>query len=171
MDEELKELPPVTPAGRPRDVTEARRAVEDTRQRISSTLDQLEARIVDKKEELRDRVDVVRPVREYVGARPLVAIAAAAGVGLLLGLLSGGSDTRVLHDSELSGSDQDVVSKWRRERRKRLLDTAEDELPSFEPPPSRVGRFFRDMTHEVAGAATALLVAQLVDRVRDERDR
>jgi hypothetical protein len=150
-------------------VAEARAAVAVSRARISATIDELEERIVDKKEELQERLDVVRPVRALVAAAPLIAVAAAAGAGLLLGIASRGRGRRV-REVELNEVDRDAIRRWRRERRKRLLDTAEHELPRFDRP-SRLGRLFRDLTHEFAGAATALLAAQLVDRVKEERDR
>jgi len=156
------------PAESPRDVAEARAAVEMSRARISATIDELEERIVDKKEELRDRLDVVRPVRALVAAAPLVALGIAAGTGLLLGLASRGGRKR-RREVELSEVDRDALLRWRRARRKRLLDTAEHELPRFDRP-SRLGRLVRDLAHEFAGAATAMLASQLVDRVKEERD-
>ncbi len=76
----------------PRSVDDAREAIEQTRERISATLDEIETRIDATKQELRRRADVLRPVRERIGASPWTALAIGAGAGLALGLLTGGSD-------------------------------------------------------------------------------
>lgn len=168
MDENVRQVG--GPRAAPRDVGEARATVEASRQRVAATLEELEGRLVEEKEAIQEKLDVARPVREYASAKPLVAVGIAAGAGLLLGLLTGGGSRRDEEDGELTERESRLVERWRSERRKRLLSTAEDELPSFEPPPSRIGRLFRDMTHELVGAATALLVAGLVDRVKDEEE-
>ena len=68
----------------PRTVEEARRAVEESRERMSDTLDAIEGRLVAKKQQLSDRMDVMRPVKQRVRSRPWPAIAIAFGVGVLL---------------------------------------------------------------------------------------
>lgn len=68
----------------PQTVEEARRAVEASRERMSNTLSQLEHQIAEKKERLEAKVDVLRPVKTKVRARPLVALAVAFGVGVFL---------------------------------------------------------------------------------------
>jgi ElaB/YqjD/DUF883 family membrane-anchored ribosome-binding protein len=152
------------PAG-PANLAEARLAVLASRQRVSATLDRLELRLEEKKDELRRRVDVTRPMRRYVKRKPFKGVGLAVGAGVLLGVL-GSSGESSEQDAELGDAEISAIRRWRRERRKRLLETAEDELPGLDLPPSRVGRFFRDMTHELAGAATALVIAALVERVR-----
>lgn len=152
-------------AASPQSVAEARLVVEASRQRISATLDELEDRFIDRKQQLRRRLDVVRPVRRFVGRRPLAGVALAAGAGLLLGVLGRGSDEEE-EEAELGEAEVAAIRRWRRERRKHLLSAAEDELPGFEAPRSGFRRMFRDMTHELAGAATALLIATLVERIR-----
>jgi len=154
-------------AASPGNVAEAQAAVAHSRARVSATIDELEERIIDKKEELQGRLDVARPVRALVGASPLVAMAVAAGVGLLLGLASRGRRRRP-REIPLNAVDDDAIRSWRRERRKRLLETAGRELPRFEPPPSRLGRLVRDLVHEFAGAATAFVASELADRVKGE---
>lgn len=170
MNQEQQRIGGGQSQGAPRDVAEARAAVASSRARISATMDELEDKIVDTKAQLQDRLDVVRPVRRFIGAAPLIAIGAAAGAGLLLGLATGG---RRKHGREipLDDVDTETIRRWRQERRKRLLDSAEHELPRFEPPPSRLGRLIRDVAHEFAGAATAMIAAQLIDRVKEEQDR
>jgi ElaB/YqjD/DUF883 family membrane-anchored ribosome-binding protein len=68
----------------PRTVEEARQAVEDSRERMSNTLDAIEGRLVAKKQQLSDRMDVMRPVKQRVRSRPWPAIAVAFGVGVLI---------------------------------------------------------------------------------------
>lgn len=68
----------------PETVEEARRAVEASRARMSDTLNALQHQITHKKEQLEAKMDVMRPVKSKVRARPLVALAVAFGVGLLL---------------------------------------------------------------------------------------
>ena len=68
----------------PRTVEEARRAVEQSRERMSHTLNALESQLTTKKEELEAKVDVLRPVKKRVRKRPLIALAVAFGVGVLL---------------------------------------------------------------------------------------
>ena len=151
----------------PRDVDAARRVVEARRERVAGTLQALEVRLVEEKEAIQDKLDVTRPVRDYVRGRPLAAVGAAVGAGLLLGLITKRPKRRG-GEPALEGEDRDAIRRWRRQRRKRLLESAEEGVPSFEPPPSRFGRLFRDMAHELAGAGTALLIAQLVGRVQEE---
>lgn len=68
----------------PQTLLEARRAVETSRARMSDTLNALEVQLTNKKQELEAKVDVLRPVKKRVRARPLVALAIAFGVGVLL---------------------------------------------------------------------------------------
>lgn len=78
----------------PTTVDDARDQIYETRERISATLDQIESRIVDTKQELRRKADVLRPARERIRLEPWKALAIAAGVGLALGLLTGGHEKR-----------------------------------------------------------------------------
>ena len=68
----------------PQTLEEARRAVQLSRERMSDTLDQLEQRLVSKKEQIENRIDVMRPVKKQVRARPWPALAVAFGVGMVL---------------------------------------------------------------------------------------
>lgn len=65
-----------------------RSEIEQTRDRMSSTIDEIESVLARKKEAIQDRLDVLSPIRE----RPLPATGIAFGVGLALGLLTGGGD-------------------------------------------------------------------------------
>jgi hypothetical protein len=66
----------------------ARAQIEATRARMSETIDEIEGAILRKKEKLRAKLDVLAPVRE----RPLQTLGAIFGIGLALGLLTGGGD-------------------------------------------------------------------------------
>ena len=90
----------------PRTVEEARRAVEQSRERMSDTLDAIEGRLVAKKQELTDRMDVMRPVKQRVRARPWPAIAIAFGIGVLLWKLRGSHGEAEEKEESLAG--------WRR---------------------------------------------------------
>jgi ElaB/YqjD/DUF883 family membrane-anchored ribosome-binding protein len=63
-----------------------RSEIENTRERMSSTIDEIENVLARKKERLQDKLDVLSPIRD----RPLPATGIAFGVGLALGLLTGG---------------------------------------------------------------------------------
>ncbi len=67
-----------------RTVEEARRVVQAARERMSDTLDEIEYRLLSKKQQLEDRMDVLRPIKKHVRARPWPALAVAFGVGVLL---------------------------------------------------------------------------------------
>jgi ElaB/YqjD/DUF883 family membrane-anchored ribosome-binding protein len=66
----------------------ARAEIEMTRSRMSETIDEIEDRLIEKRERLQDRMDVLAPVRE----NPLPSVGIALGAGLLFGLLTGGGD-------------------------------------------------------------------------------
>lgn len=80
---------PADPSAVVADDPEAVRSeIEQTRERMSSTIDEIESVLARKKEAIQDRLDVLSPIRE----RPLPATGIAFGVGLALGLLTGGGD-------------------------------------------------------------------------------
>jgi ElaB/YqjD/DUF883 family membrane-anchored ribosome-binding protein len=80
---------PADPSAVVSDDPEAVRSeIEQTRERMSSTIDEIESVLARKKEAIQDKLDVLAPIRE----RPLPATGIAFGVGLALGLLTGGGD-------------------------------------------------------------------------------
>lgn len=64
----------------------ARAQIEDTRERMSHTIDEIEEAIRAKRDRIRDKLDVLSPIRE----NPYLALGAVFGTGLLLGLVTGG---------------------------------------------------------------------------------
>lgn len=73
-----------------RTVDEARREIDQTRERLTATLDRLGEHIELKKDELRERADVLKPVRQRVRMDPLPMLGLAFGVGVLAGVLRRG---------------------------------------------------------------------------------
>jgi ElaB/YqjD/DUF883 family membrane-anchored ribosome-binding protein len=181
--------------GDPRTVDEARHAVERSRERISSTLDQLEDRIVEKKHELQDRVDVLRPVREQIVDRPFTAIAVAVGIGALLGSL-GGSDSEFDADDDVDDDrtrddvdiDVDEDRHYRRGLRRGRGRHAAGYLEDDERAELRAWRRarrdrlrarldsdnddesesrFGDLRHQLVGAVTSAIGTAVSARIRD----
>ena len=83
------DLPAAPPRPRPRaaeDPDVARAEIEATRARMSETIDEIEDALLRRKEMIKEKLDVLAPVRE----QPLKMIGIIFGVGLALGLLTGG---------------------------------------------------------------------------------
>lgn len=162
-------------ADSPRTVDEARDAVERSRQRISSTLDTLEDRIVEKKHELKDRADVLRPVRDRITARPLVAVAVAVGVGALLGRLGGGPDADAdvrrgrsgrVRGTALADRDRAELRRWRRSRRERLRSMT-GENGRRDHTDDDAGGHLDGLKQQLMGALTTAISAAVAARVRE----
>lgn len=168
-------------AGEPRTVGEARDAVERSRQRISSTLDALEGRIVEKKHELQEKVDVLRPVRDQIAERPFTAVAVGLGVGVLLGSLGGGSDDE--HEHRRSGrmrgalgdDDRRELREYRRARRERLRSrtrasarsSSRDRHEEQHDDDGMLSNLrFDALKHQLMGAVTSALTTAITKRVR-----
>lgn len=166
-------------AGSPRTVDEARDAVERSRQRISSTLDTLEGRIVEKKHELKDRADVLRPVRERIAQRPFTLVAVAVGVGALLGSLGHGSASRGDAPRGRSGRagrtgvdiledrDRAELRRWRRARRDRLRAKTHKNGRDSGRDDHEAGTRLHGLKHQLMGAVTSAISAAVAARVRD----
>jgi ElaB/YqjD/DUF883 family membrane-anchored ribosome-binding protein len=164
-------------ADSPRTVDEARDAVERSRERISSTLDALEDRIVEKKHELKDRANVLRPVRERIVERPFTAVAVAAGVGALLGSLGGGDDDgdtvpgrsgrsrrSGLSGPPVSADDRSEMRRWRRTRRERLGSLSHESDDSGR---GDADSPFTGLKRQLMGAIGSALTAAVPSRVRE----
>lgn len=70
----------------------ARMQIEQTRARMSSTIDQIEGALLRKKKNLEEKLDVMAPVRRKARENPYPIIGGVFLAGLVLGLLTGGSD-------------------------------------------------------------------------------
>ncbi|HEX6041189.1 hypothetical protein [Longimicrobium sp.] len=70
----------------------ARMQIEQTRARMSETIDQIEGALLRKKENLQERMDVMAPVRRKARENPWPIIGGVFAAGLVLGLLTGGDD-------------------------------------------------------------------------------
>jgi ElaB/YqjD/DUF883 family membrane-anchored ribosome-binding protein len=160
----------------PQTVDQARDAVERSRQRISSTLDALEERIVEKKHEIQDRVDVMRPVREQIAERPFAAIAIGVGVGALLGSLGGGDDDEHTHRRSgrirgrmLSDDDREELQEWRRSRKRRLraaMQRQERENGRGSKSGDDDDSRFDALKHQLLGALTSAVTTAVTRRIR-----
>lgn len=124
--------PPPVSEPEPQSTAEARRAIEQTRGRISSTIDAIEGRISHAREEIKDRLDVVTPLRERIRSNTGLSLGVAFGAGLLLAVLTRGEETtkprgkaRALargrgHEEPLDADEREALRHWRKERRERL---------------------------------------------------
>lgn len=70
----------------------ARMQIEQTRARMSDTIDQIEGALLRKKENLEEKLDVMAPVRRKARENPYPIIGGVFLAGLILGLLTGGDD-------------------------------------------------------------------------------
>lgn len=113
---------PVTRADAgPEDPQEVRAEIEQTRARMSDTIDEIEEVLLRKKERIQDRLDVLAPVRE----RPLATVGVVFGVGLALGLLTGGDDEE---EQRWEGDGRADLWETRARRLLRIAREQEEEL-------------------------------------------
>ena len=164
-------LPAVKGPG-PRTVEEARLEVQRSRARIEDTLDRLENRVVETRETIQRKVDFVRPVTEFVRAKPFIAIGAAVAIGLFLGT-RGGDDDEEDEDYGFDRRERRALEEWRKRRRKMLLAEAEDAGDAFEDddvePPGRLSRLMRAVGHETAGVVLGIVGAEVAERLYGAR--
>lgn len=155
----------------PRTLQDARRAVESSRARIAATLDELEDRIVETKQSIQRKADVVRPAREAIRKAPLIALGVAIAVGLFLGT-RGGHDDDEDEDEYFDKSERKALEEWRERRRKMLLDEADDSAEEYDDEPREPGVFSKLIRHvgrEVAGVAVGVIAAEVAERLYGAR--
>jgi ElaB/YqjD/DUF883 family membrane-anchored ribosome-binding protein len=104
----------------------ARAEIERTRARMSETLDEIEDALVRKKEEIRERLDVVARIRD----QPLKAAGIALGAGLFLGLVSGGRKKDPEAERRRLGAET-RAARWEA-RARRLLAIAREQEAELE---------------------------------------
>src|SRR5688500_14629325 len=70
----------------------ARLQIEQTRARMSETIDQIEGALIRKKERLEERLDVLAPARRIARERPWLTLGGVVAGAPLLGYVTGGRD-------------------------------------------------------------------------------
>jgi ElaB/YqjD/DUF883 family membrane-anchored ribosome-binding protein len=145
----------------PATIAQARAQVEQSRARMSETLDEIEDRLVEKRTELREKLNVGKRVREQVDRSPLGAVAIAAGAGFVFGLL-GRRRSRRRRNEEV---DRDELREMLRESR----ENGDDDVHNIS-----IGRahpsFWQEARAQLVGALTAALVAAVSERFRPHAD-
>jgi hypothetical protein len=119
-------------------VIDAKEEIQATRARISDTIDEIEGKILQKKERIEERLDVLAPVRE----RPFRVLGAVFGVGLALGLLTGGGRDEDGEDEERDDEEDgasDPAELWEG-RARRLLRISREQEEEIESLRERLGR-------------------------------
>jgi hypothetical protein len=127
-------------------VIDAKEEIQATRARISDTIDEIEGKILQKKERIEQRLDVLAPVRD----RPLRVLGAVFGAGLALGLLTGGGrddEERDDGDGEERGGASDPAELWEG-RARRLLRIAREQEEEIEALRERLGRRVASVARE-----------------------
>jgi len=117
------------------DDPEATRAeIEQTRRRMSTTIDELGDVLQRKKGQIQERLDVMAPVREH----PLRTVGIVFGAGLVLGLLTGGGGEEEEEREPHLGRHRGADAHWRRRaemwegRARRLLHIAREQDEELE---------------------------------------
>jgi hypothetical protein len=147
-------------------VIDAKEEIQATRARISDTIDEIEGRILQKKERIEERLDLLAPVRD----RPLRVLGAVFGLGLALGLLTGGrEEDEEPRDAGRGGDErgEELATLWeaRARRLRRIARAREDEIAALR---ERLGRggARAALAEEVEEADEAVEGDSAVDRLR-----
>lgn len=162
---------PVTDTDDPQVV---RAEIEQTRARMSETIDDIEEVLARKKEQIQDRLDVLSPVRE----NPWPAVGIVFGTGLLLGLLTGGGDDDDEDDRRdvrrFAGRDGDEdEAYWQRraemweERARRLLRIAQEQEETIDSRRERAPRFAAELDDDESDESVAERVRSSADDLRE----
>ncbi len=164
---------PAGKAGHPRTLDEARRAVERSRERISATLDELEDRIIDTKESIQRKADIVKPARNAIRKTPLIALGVAVAVGLLLGTRGGDDDDEEDDEYGFDKKERRALEEWRKRRRKLLMSEAEEAGETFEEEsePGALKKFFGTVGHDLAGVTVGIIAAEVAERMFGARSQ
>lgn len=159
-----------------------RSEIENTRERMSSTIDEIESVLTRKKEQIQDRLDVLSPVRD----RPLPAAGIAFGAGLVLGLLTGGDDeaddhehytasrahslrTRMDVEGRYAGGMDDRAEMWEA-RARRLLRVAREQEEQIRDLQERYGALYSREVELGGWDDDEKAAGQLASSVSDFRD-
>lgn len=124
----------------------ARAQIEETRSRMSETIDEIEDALTRKKAQLQDRLDVMSRVRE----NPYTSTGIAFGAGLLLGLLTGGDDEEEEYYRYTAADGDEELWRSRAEewegRARRLLRIAREQEEEIHELEERYGGLY---AHEI----------------------
>ena len=104
-----------------------RSEIEQTRARMSETIDEIEVVLLQKKADLREKLDIFRKVRE----RPLAAVGGALAAGLVLGLLTGGGKKKAPTQVVIAAAPPRGPDVWE-SRARRLLAVARQQQEEIE---------------------------------------
>jgi ElaB/YqjD/DUF883 family membrane-anchored ribosome-binding protein len=135
------------------DPDEARAEIASTRARMSETIDEIEDVLLRKKARIQDRFDVMARIRE----NPLPALGIGLGVGMVLGLLTGGGDDDDRPARQVGSDAADVLLRERADHRVRRLEqrlqrvmrVARDQQEEAERLRRRLARQERRDTHGI----------------------
>lgn len=122
-----------------------RAEIEQTRARMSETIDEIEEQLLRRKQTLEEKLDVkaqvrerlapvrerLAPIQEEVHRRPLLVFGGVFGTGLLLGYLTGGDDDdrprRSASDAEYDGGTDVRARRWEEQSRRLMRQNSEQE--------------------------------------------
>lgn len=132
-----------------------RSEIEQTRARMSRTIDELEEALVRKKERLEERLDVAAPVRERVRSAPLLYAGGVFAAALAAGYLSGD------HDGAPAASPAEDRDEKPRGRGKKKSGRWEKRARELEETCERQDEEIRALRASLASAPPADLEAEL----------
>jgi ElaB/YqjD/DUF883 family membrane-anchored ribosome-binding protein len=186
-------LPEHTSRGEPGQVAmddpdTARAEIGRTRARMSATLDGIEAALVRRKEQIRERLDVMAPVKQ----RPLLSVGVVFGAALLLGYATGGDDDDEEHGRAAMAAGAALMTTGLREeaatqagawerRARRLRKRSREQQEELKDLRGHVGDDLEDGLHALGTGASHLrdavtesiadLLTAAFDRMRDGAER
>jgi ElaB/YqjD/DUF883 family membrane-anchored ribosome-binding protein len=151
----------------------ARAQIEETRERMSHTIDEIEGALLAKKARIQDKLDVLSPIRE----NPLLAVGAVFGAGLLLGFVTGGGDDEE-PDVRASAALLAAATAARAKRgRHDLEEMVEDRGKRLRKQARKRGKQLRKRYEDEGGAGgiletlVAAALSGLASAVEEARDR
>jgi ElaB/YqjD/DUF883 family membrane-anchored ribosome-binding protein len=152
----------------------ARAQIEETRERMSHTIDEIEGALLAKKARIQDRLDVFSPIRE----NPLLALGAVFGAGLLLGFVTGGGGDDEEPDMRASAALLAAATAARAKRgRHDLEEMVEDRGKRLRKQARKRGKQLRDRYEDEGGVGgiletlAAAVLSGVAKAVEEGRDR
>lgn len=139
---ESTDAPPTGTIGAVDDPELARLQIEQTRARMSDTLERIEESLARKKDRIEERMDVLGTARRTVRDRGLVTVGGVFAVGLVLGWLTGGGD-----DEEPEPAVRRFAPDFDRERT--YVDHWEERAHTWEERARRLMKVANDLEREL----------------------